>query len=162
MEGLKEFDRLAENLLEWTEKLEGHGGFAVPRSSNIDQLKTHFEHVKVGSYSQSEEEQTLLFCDLFTYLQRCVKFSTCVCRLNLVNTVGKISTANGSPGFSPRPTLSRLSSLPTFYRGLREPTHLSKRVGYSRGCGLLTEFSVVLYVDLDAILTSYANLDGPV
>lgn len=47
IEGLNEFDQLAEKLRTWMEILEGNSGFAVPKSANIDQLKTHFEHVKV-------------------------------------------------------------------------------------------------------------------
>ena len=49
MEEQKEFDQLAENIEKWMESLESHCGFAVPRSANIDQLKTQFEHVKVCS-----------------------------------------------------------------------------------------------------------------
>ena len=47
LERLKEFQGLASALMKWMEEIETHSGFTVPSSASIQQMKVHFEHVKV-------------------------------------------------------------------------------------------------------------------
>ncbi|XP_068688970.1 nesprin-1-like [Montipora foliosa] len=44
---LKEFQRRIEELMDWMNKIEAHSGFTVPSCTNIQQMKVHFEHVKM-------------------------------------------------------------------------------------------------------------------
>ena len=47
MDRLKEFQGLSSALMNWMDGIETHSGFTVPSSSSIQQMKVHFEHVKV-------------------------------------------------------------------------------------------------------------------
>ena len=44
---LKDFQRSIEDLMKWMDEIETHRGFVVPSSASIQQMKVHFEHVKV-------------------------------------------------------------------------------------------------------------------
>ena len=44
---LKDFQRSIEDLMKWVDDIETHRGFTVPSSASIQQMKVHFEHVKV-------------------------------------------------------------------------------------------------------------------
>lgn len=44
---LKDFQRSIEDLMKWMDDIETHRGFIVPSSASIQQMKVHFEHVKV-------------------------------------------------------------------------------------------------------------------
>ena len=44
---LKDFQRSIEDLMKWMDDIETHRGFTVPSSASIQQMKVHFEHVKV-------------------------------------------------------------------------------------------------------------------
>ena len=46
-ERLKEFQGLSSALIKWMDGIETHSGFTVPSSASIQQMKVHFEHVKV-------------------------------------------------------------------------------------------------------------------
>lgn len=45
---LKEFQRLIDELMKWMSEIETHSGFTVPSCASVQQMKVHFEHVKVG------------------------------------------------------------------------------------------------------------------
>ena len=44
---LKEFQQRIGDLMDWMNNIETHIGFTVPSSTSIQQMKVHFEHVKV-------------------------------------------------------------------------------------------------------------------
>ena len=44
---LKDFQGSIEDLMKWMDDIETHRGFTVPSSASIQQMKVHFEHVKV-------------------------------------------------------------------------------------------------------------------
>jgi len=47
IERFKEFQGLSTELMKWMDGIETHSGFTVPSSASIQQMKVHFEHVKV-------------------------------------------------------------------------------------------------------------------
>ena len=47
IERFKEFQGLSRELMKWMDEIETHSGFTVPSSASIQQMKVHFEHVKV-------------------------------------------------------------------------------------------------------------------
>lgn len=47
IERFKEFQGLSTALMKWMDGIETHSGFTVPSSASIQQMKVHFEHVKV-------------------------------------------------------------------------------------------------------------------
>ncbi|KAJ7327781.1 hypothetical protein OS493_026056 [Desmophyllum pertusum] len=47
IERLKEFQGLSTTLMKWMDGIETHSGFTVPSSASIQQMKVHFEHVKM-------------------------------------------------------------------------------------------------------------------
>ena len=44
---LKEFQQRIGDLMDWMNNIETHSGFTVPSSTSIQQMKVHFEHIKV-------------------------------------------------------------------------------------------------------------------
>lgn len=44
---LKDFQRSIDDLMKWMDDIQTHRGFTVPSSASIQQMKVHFEHVKV-------------------------------------------------------------------------------------------------------------------
>ena len=48
IERFKEFQGLSAELMKWMDGIETHSGFTVPSSASIQQMKVHFEHVKVN------------------------------------------------------------------------------------------------------------------
>lgn len=46
-ERLKEFQCVSSALIKWMDGIETHSGFTVPSSASIQQMKVHFEHVKM-------------------------------------------------------------------------------------------------------------------
>jgi len=44
---LKEFQASIDELMRWMNEIESHSGFTVPSCASIQQMKVHFEHVKV-------------------------------------------------------------------------------------------------------------------
>lgn len=47
IERFKEVQGLSRELMKWMDGIETHSGFTVPSSASIQQMKVHFEHVKV-------------------------------------------------------------------------------------------------------------------
>lgn len=47
IERFKEFQGLSTELMKWMDGIETHSGFTVLSSASIQQMKVHFEHVKV-------------------------------------------------------------------------------------------------------------------
>ena len=45
---LKEFQAAIAELVKWLDGMETHSGFTVPSCASIQQMKVHFEHVKVS------------------------------------------------------------------------------------------------------------------
>lgn len=50
LERLKEFQGLTSALMKWMDEIETYSGFTVPSSASIQQMKVHFEHVKVTMF----------------------------------------------------------------------------------------------------------------
>ena len=47
---LKELRGSIEEMVKWMNEIETHSGFTVPSCASIQQMKVHFEHVKVWEF----------------------------------------------------------------------------------------------------------------
>ena len=68
---LKEFQHRIGDLMDWMNNIETHSGFTVPSSTSIQQMKVHFEHVKVCELFQRIKKKNIYgwhYCPWFVHL----------------------------------------------------------------------------------------------